>query len=407
MKGIFSGLRVVELSADVAGSFAGQICADRGAEVIKVEPMNGDPLRNTNAFAVSESKLFQSLNRGKQSVTLDIYTQQGLELASALIQTADVVLVSLQKNRFPGKLGYESVRIENPGLIYLDINAFGEQGFWAEKPANDLVLQAYSGMLLSEGKTASDGKTPVPLVSTQMSEYATALYAIVGISSALFHRVETGIGQKVTTSKLLTLLSLQSSRVVNHDMADKPLHKARKVLSLLRAEGASHEKVLARRKQLTPRLVPAFYRPYQTSDGAVFVGALTRRLRDKAREALNTTLQLRDDPDYDIENDEYYQTVLQQQVEIEANLKSKTTAEWIKILESHGVPTGEINFPEDLHESPQLIENNYLGEIDHPSGKQIHVMPHARFSAAPVPDSGLKGAPALGRDTEAVIDSLG
>ena len=249
-------------------------------------------------------------------------------------------------------------------MIYLDINSFGEKGYWAEKPANDLVLQAYAGMLLSEGKIAKDGKTPVPLVSTQMSEYSTALYAIVGISSALFHRAQTGIGQKVTTSKLLTLISLQSSRVVNNDMADKPLLKAREALALLRAEGASHEKVLAQRKQLAPRLVPAFYRPYQTSDGAVFVGALTRRLRDKARAALNTTLLLRDDPDYDIENDEYYLTVLQQQSEIEANLKSKTTAEWIKILESHGVPTGEINFPEDLHDSPQLIENQYQYETE-------------------------------------------
>ncbi|HIM06186.1 MAG TPA: hypothetical protein EYG53_13330 [Gammaproteobacteria bacterium] len=95
---------------------------------------------------------------------------------------------------------------------------------------------------------------------------------------------------------------------------------------------------------------------------------------------------------------------MRQQVEIESTLKQKTAHEWIAILEDAGVPTGEITFPEDLLQSPQLIENNYLGEIDHPSGTQKHVMPHVQFSKFPTIT--LDPSPSLGRDTERVVSQL-
>ncbi len=404
MSGIFSELRVIELSADVTGSMAGQICADRAAEVIKIEPPGGDVLRHVDSYDSGESKLYESLNRGKQSVVLDYDQSDGLKLVKALCDTADVVIASQPKRPLPSELSYETLKIQNSKLVYLDINAFGRNGNWADSASNDLVMQAYAGNMLSEGKTEPDQITPRAIVSTQMSEYVTAFYALLGISSALYHRARTGVGQEVSTSKLLTMLSIQSARIVTNDLADKKVIGFRNRLLELRTEGASLAKIKSERGKTAPRVINAFYRPYQTRDGAVFVGALTRNLRDKARGALNTTLLGRDDPNYNTRNDEYYDNALRQQAEIEAYLKEKTTEEWIGILEASGVPTGEITFPEDLYNSEQLLENSYIAELDHTSGRQIHVMPHAQFSAFPDPE--ITAAPSLGRDTTRILSEI-
>ncbi len=404
MSGIFSSLKVIEVTEDIAGSLTAQMCADRGAEVIKIEPPEGDPLRHVDPYGDKESKLFESLNRGKQSVVLDIRDDRGIRLIRQLCAVADIIIISMPKNPCPADLSYESLKSINPGLIYLDIRAFGERGRWTDCAANDLVLQAYSGSMLSEGKTENDSLTPKPIVSSQMSEYVTAFYGVLGISSALYHRAGSGEGQRIATSKLHTLLSIQSARIVTNDMADEQIPGFRRTLSELRAIGASLEEIKKRRLQSAPRVINAFYRPYQTRDGAIFIGALTLRLRDRAREVLNTTLLGRDDPDYDAADDEYYENAMRQQAEIESFLKKKSTAHWISVLEEAGVPTGEITFPEDLFDSDQLIENNYINYIEHASGSQLHVMPHAQFAAFPNPQ--LRSAPDFSENTSDVLSTL-
>lgn len=399
-----SGIRVLDLTQIYNGPYATFLMAMAGAEVIKIEPPEGDPLRHIEPYRDKESKLFEALNRGKQSVVLDMKDAQGISLMKTLCSDADVFIVSLSKNPCPVDLRYDNLKALNGSLIYLDIKAFGDSGTWAECAANDLVLQAYAGNMLSEGKTETDGLTPRPIVSSQMSEYVTAFYGILGISSALFHRARTGEGQRVGASKLQTLLSIQSARIVTNDMADEQNPGFRSALLKLRAEGASMAEIVSQRKRSAPRTINAFYRPYQTRDGAVFLGALTRGLRDKARKALKTTLLGRDDPDYDAGNDEYYNRAMAQQADIEAYVKQKTTREWVSILEQAGVPTGEITFPEDLFDSAQLISNYYIGYVDHPGGSQLHVMPHAQFSAFPRPQPG--PAPRFSENTEQVLSSL-
>ena len=118
MSGIFSELRVIELSADVTGSMAGQICADRAAEVIKIEPPGGDVLRHVDSYDSGESKLYESLNRGKQSVVLDYDQSDGLKLVKALCDTADVVIASQPKRPLPSELSYETLKIQNSKLTY-------------------------------------------------------------------------------------------------------------------------------------------------------------------------------------------------------------------------------------------------------------------------------------------------
>jgi len=399
VKGVFAKLRVIEISGDIAGAHLGQICTDRGAEVIKIEPPGGDVLRQLGSHSVSESKLFQAMNRGKQSVILDVSDVQQQEKLLLLVHTADILILSSPVSERPKSLYWEKLKDNNPALIVVDITPFGAAGPWSERPANDLVIQAYGGTLLSEGKTADDGSTPLPLTSTKMSEHGTALTAAIGLGSALFHRARTGKGQKVSVAKLLTVLAMQSARVVINPPADKSTEAGKQAMLMARAQQQPIPEIKNARQLNSNRVVNLFYRPYQTRDGAVFVGALTRGLRDKARAALGTHYLGRDDPDFDPLDDAQIDQALEHQAAVETRIKEESTAYWIARLERAGVPTGEVLFPEDLAEEPQLLENYYMCPVSHEvDGEQMHVAPHVQFSLFPDPD--LAGAPSLGRDTD-------
>ncbi len=399
MKGPYDGLIVVEMTADIAGSHLGQICADRGATVIKVEPPSGDPLRHHQSHQPGESKLFQALNRGKDSVMLSIDSADGEAILNSLLASADALLLSLPLKERPDCLLWEKLNLRFKQLVVVDITPFGEKGPWARRRGNDLVMQAYAGTLLSEGKTADDGRTPMPLTSTQVSEHGTALTAAVGLSSALLHRQQTGRGQKVSVAKLLTVLAIQSARVVLNPAADKQTEPARQAILKARRDHLPVPEVRAARRSNTARVVNPFYRPYQTRDGAVFLGALTRGLRDKAREAIGTGFMGRDDPNFDPQNAEHIEDAFEQQAAIEERIKSESTEAWIKRLEKAGVPTGEVLFPEDLTSEPQLRENYYVSTVNHETdGDQVQVMPHAQSHR--FPDPALTGAPGLGRDND-------
>lgn len=398
--GVYAGLTVVELAGDIAGAVAGQACANRGANVIKVEPPEGDALRRHRPFEDNESKLFQALNRGKRSVVIGDQARD--ELIDRLIANADVVIVSVtDTSNNPFALEYDRARAINPAVVFVQVDGFGPRGEWSGRKANDLVMQAFSGALMSERKTRDDGTTPDIIRSTRFTEFGSGFMLTLAISSALFHRARTGEGQRVETSLLNNILFLQGGRAVENDMADERTRPARLELLEARAAGKSlREIALPLRTPLN-----AFYRSYQTRDGAVFVGALSRPLRDKARQALSTSLMARDDPDWDPRNPEHMEQALAQQRDIERRMKQKTTAEWVTILEAAGVPTGEVVFPEDLPETPHLHANHYLLTIPDDRGDTLQVAPPVRFGR--FPDYRLHPSPALGQDTTAVLAEIG
>ena len=186
------GLRVIEMGQLLAGPFTGTILAYFGAEVIKVEPPGGDPIRGWRLLRDGTSLWYRSLGRNKKSVTLDLKSERGRELAGQLIDTADVVV----ENFRPGSmekwgLGPEQARERNPGLVYARISGYGQTGPYASKPGYASVTEGFGGFRYLNGEP---GKAPVrPNMS--MGDTVAAIHAALGITMALIQRAKPGSGQ--------------------------------------------------------------------------------------------------------------------------------------------------------------------------------------------------------------------
>jgi len=393
--GPLDGLTIVELASDLAGAAAGQIMTDEGATVIKIEPPGGDPLRRADG-----SRLFQTLNRGKHSVVLDFYGATSVasrEELGRLLARADAVIASWPRaQRDAAGADYPAVRARNPAIVYVSLCPFGERGEWAERPSNALVMQAISGLMGAEGKTA-DG-VPTPLVATDMTGRSAGILAALGVSAGLFFRERTGIGQKIDISELAVAAFLQTGRTAEIPAADSRLRNpARDNVRALRAAGASYAAQHAARQAGLPIAFGPFYRGFVTADGAVFVGALSRGLRDRARRAFGTTLLHRDDPRWDPNDAAFVAECRAEEARIEQRFRAAPSAHWVQRCEAENVPVGAVAFPEDLASSPQAIANDYFVPVpDDTARPQQQAAPFIRFGRFPAPSPA--GAPTLGEN---------
>ncbi len=203
-----SGYRVVDLTSFLSGPFCTQILADLGAEVVKVEPVEGDLSRSIPPYFVGQdSAYYLSTNRGKKSVAVDLKSPEGRDLVRKLILEADVVV----ENYRPGvarRLGLDvdELRIENPRLIWASISGFGQNGRWRDKPAYDMIAQALSGVM---SLTGEPGRPSVRL-GIPGGDVIAGMYAVIGINAALANRERTGLGAVVGVALLDSLLTMQS-----------------------------------------------------------------------------------------------------------------------------------------------------------------------------------------------------
>jgi crotonobetainyl-CoA:carnitine CoA-transferase CaiB-like acyl-CoA transferase len=401
-RGPLSGIRVLDFTQVIAGPYACMTLADMGAEVIKVEPPGGEQWRLVSQFVPKESKAFQSLNRGKLSLVLDLEHPLAQEAVHRLIPSIDVVVVNFRPD-VPARLrvDYETLRAIRPDLVYLSNTAFGSRGPDALKPGYDIVAQAVTGLMVSDSKLARDG-TPRPM-SPAVADYATGLAIVGAVCAALYHRERTGEGQFMETSLLATALSLQGSVVMENPKADVQRNVAREKRREMRRNGATFEELVEARKPLGGGL---FYRCYLTADGAVAVGALSKSLRAKVRRAVGTDFLAQDAPDYDPRNPEFIARSREATKQVEATLRSKTTREWLEIFEREGVPAGPLKFPEDMADDPQVEANALMLNLEHEvSGPQRVVGPLVRFPT-------FKGDPAsasprLGAHTDRLLREAG
>lgn len=408
MSGVYEHVRVVELGESTALAYAGQILADRAADVVKVEPPEGDSLRHRRPHRPGESKTFQWLARGKRSLVLDASTATGRSVLQRLTRRADVLLTDWSIARLAGA-GLELAELVAacPRLIVVYASAFGAGGRWAERPSNDVTLQAYSGLMASEGKRAADG-APDLIRCTELTQFPTGLSVAMGVAAALYHRERTQLGQVVTTSALATALLIQGGRVGRNAAEKGAIDSAASVLHAQRAAGLGYAHLAKPFKapdDPVSRAGRIYYRAFATQDGAVFMGALSRALRNKIRAALGIDFLLRDDPDFDPEDPALLQRCEVFERDIVALFRGKTTAEWLAILEANGVPCGEVTFPEDLSDHEQARANRLVVGVEHPEdGAQLQVAPAARFACDPEPT--LRPAPGLGEHTQTVLDEL-
>ena len=208
-KGPLSGIRVLEFTQIIAGPFACQNLADMGAEVIKVEPPEGEPWRVFNQFIPGEGKYFQSLNRGKYSLVLNLQHPEAQDVIHKLIPEIDVVIINYRPD-VPKKLNidYETLQNFRSDLIYVDNTAFGRKGPNADKPGYDIIAQALSGLMVNEGKYDAVTGTPKNIASTPIADYGTGIAIAWGVCAALYHREKTGEGQLIESNLLQTALAL-------------------------------------------------------------------------------------------------------------------------------------------------------------------------------------------------------
>ncbi|WP_077036496.1 CaiB/BaiF CoA-transferase family protein [Pelomonas sp. KK5] len=210
--GPLAGVRVLDLSAYIAGPYGCTLLADQGAEVIKIEPPDGDNLRNYPSTLVNESRAFLGVNRSKRGLVLDLKKPEGLSVLLRLVREADVLVHNFRPS-VPKRLGidFDTLQALNPRLIYCAVTGYGETGPMKDKAGYDQVLQTMTGMCAFQGK--HPGGAPEILYGSVVDYYAAALLA-GGVASALYEREKSGLGQYVGISLLRSALAMQSARLV-------------------------------------------------------------------------------------------------------------------------------------------------------------------------------------------------
>ncbi|MEX2229418.1 MAG: CoA transferase [Dehalococcoidia bacterium] len=405
--GPLDGITVLEFTQIIAGPIACQHLADMGAEVIKVEPPEGEPWRQFSQFMPGEAKFFQSLNRGKRSLVLALQDPEAQAIVHRLIPQIDVVVVNYRPD-VPARLhiDYDTLSAIRPDLIYVDNTAFGRRGPWAHRPGYDIVAQAVSGLMAGEGKVDAQG-APAMIRSTAIADYGTGLAIAWGVCAALFHRQRRGEGQLISSSLLHTALSFQGAAVFDLPAADATVGPRMERVHALQAQGVSYPEVLDAYDPTRTLLAGnIYYRPYATKDGAIAIGALSPSLWAKVRQAVGTEFLGIADPKFNPMDAAWRANASAAVAAVETTLRSKTTDEWMAIFDRDGVPAGPVHFAEDMLDDPQVQANGMIVELEHDlSGPQRQVGPILGFSKTPLAAQG--ASPPLGRDSDEYVRRAG
>ena len=378
--GPLSGITVVDLSRILAGPYCTHLMAELGARVIKVEPPGkGDDAREYGPFVKGKSTYFSSINRGKESIALDLKADRDKRIFAALLAKADVLVENFRPGTME-KLGYgwATLHPRYPRLIYASASGFGHTGPEARKPAYDMVVQGLGGIM---SITGHPGQPPVR-IGTSIGDIGAGLYTAVAVNAALVHREKTGEATKVDIAMFDCQLALLENAIMRYTVTGEvpgPL-------------GARH-----------PSITP--FEAFATSDGAMIIAAGNDGLFLKLCDALGRA-DLAAQPEYKT-NDLRCRNQPALKREIEAKLKTAPTAAWIERLEAAGIPCGPINTVAGALAHPQVAARNMLVTVEDPvSGKLTLAGNPLKFSAFRDPPTRAP-APALDADREKLLRELG
>ncbi|MCB1691763.1 MAG: CoA transferase [Pseudomonadales bacterium] len=388
MAGPLSGIRVLEFSQVIAAPFAGQVLTDLGAEVLKVEPPEGESWRLQASFAEKESKAYQCLNRGKRCLTLHMSRPESREIVHRLIPDFDAVLINYRPDaaaRFG--IDYPTLSKIKPDLVYVDLTAFGRHGQWADRPGYDGAVQAVSGLMAAEGKTRED-ESPGTISFTAIADYGSGCVLADALISGLYHRERTGEGQMIECSLLATALNLQPEVVMEHPVADSERNLRRATRRKRASEGAPYSELLSIRAPHDPS--DFHHRVYLTADGAIVVAAETADEIASVRKVFALG-----------------ESISQQDIgRLEAELELRTADSVLQCLFDAGIPASPVNLTEEMSIHPQVRDNGWMFDLNHPAtGAQRAIRNPLCFSASPAEPAG--PSPMLGQDTTLVLSRLG
>lgn len=404
MAGALEGVRVLDCTQIIAGPLAASLLSEMGADVVKVEPLEGEPWRLQAEIIPGESRQFLNQNRGKRGIAIDLRHPAAEEVRRAMIGWADVLITNYRPG-VPEALGidYESARAIKPDIIYCESTAFGKAGPDAHRRGYDIVAQAMSGLATSGANVQGDTLMPVAFAP---ADVVTGFAMAWAVTAALYHRARTGEGQRIDASLLASALALQPG-FKEIDAIDPPAREAWvDQLRQLRERGAPIGEVIAARRARQPELAGnIYYRTYQTRDGYIAVGCLGPGPRARFRKALGIH-----DPRYDEDFDATPENVRDVGARLleacKAAFRTKTTAEWLAHLDAHDVACGPVRFVEELWDDPQVEANGFVVSYEHTLLGRIRAhAPVVRMSATPTRVQ--RASPALGEHDDAFLGELG
>jgi crotonobetainyl-CoA:carnitine CoA-transferase CaiB-like acyl-CoA transferase len=374
--GPLAGLRVLDLTANVMGPYCTQLMADMGADVIKIEPPEGDPTRYISVGpAPGMSGVFANVNRGKRSVVLDLRSDTGKGALRALVDSADMFIHSMRAKAI-AKLGfaYQEVAALNPAIVYTNCYGYSRRGPYGDLPAYDDTIQAASGLTAVQQLLTGEAS----YVGTIMADKVAGLTAFYATILALFHRERTGEGQEVEVGMFETMAAFL---LVEH------------------ANGAL----------FTPALGPAHYpravarnrRPYRTKDGHISAlvyndkhwASFVEAVRPPWASGEFATLEQRAR-----QIDRIYALLAD-------TFKERTTGEWLHLLGELGIPAAPLRTTDELFDDPHLNAVGFFESVDSPHGPMRFPGPPSWFSRTPGCVAG--PAPDLGGHTREVLQEIG
>ena len=400
MTGILTGIKVVEFAQNAAVPYCGRLLAGMGADVVKVEPLEGDAMRGLAQLAPNEGKAYAVINPGKLGITLDLGSDDAGTVVDALFTWADVALVGFKQ---PDLLRYRiddiHARSINSRLIHLTHTPFGPEGPDADVGGYDVLVQGRSGAGFIMNRTENG----VP-VSTRpaINDFGTGIASALGVVAALRHRDLTGEGQRVDASLLGTALALATPVVNFFEKIDpEAVAQLDEDLKLLQSAGVSFEE---RRQVYEQRVVPGagafrlYFRHYATADGIISVAGLSPGLIRRFHEITGLQTPDRNDP-----HGAEFNAVVEA---ADALFRTKTTAEWITKLREASYPCGPYNTPFEAINDEQIRANDFIIDFEHPAfGSYSASGEPIRFGAVPAQKVG--PSPGLGQHTREVLAEVG
>ena len=379
VEGPLSGIIVVDLTRVLAGPFGTMILADLGARVIKVEvPPGGDDARAIGPFVDGRSAYFMSLNRGKESLAIDLKDEGERKLFDELLENADVLV----ENFRPGvlaKLGYgwSDLHARFPRLVYLATSGFGQSGPYSHRPAYDVVVQGMGGIMSLTGHPGG----PPTRVGTSVGDIVAGLYTALGVSAALYHRHQSGEGTMVDIAMLDCQVAILENAIARYCATDE----------VPAAIGSRH-----------PSIAP--FAAFATADGHVIIACGNDGLFRVFAGAIDHP-ELAEDPRF-ATNELRTRNVDALTDEIEAICSRGTTAHWLSVFEAAGVPCAPINDVAGVLSHPQILARNMIVEIDDAACAGLKVAGNP-LKMTGFPDPGVRGpAPALDTHRDAIVAEL-
>lgn len=380
VKGPLAGVTVIELAHIMAGPVCGLMLADMGADVIKVEKMSGDDSRRFLPPDIGgESAAFMMMNRNKRGIALDLKHEEGKAALRRLLKTADVVIENYRQGTMERLgLGYDSLRQENPGLIYCEISGFGRSGPYAQRGGFDLIAQGMSGLMAITGE--GPGRPPVK-VGAPVTDITAGILGAMGVAAAYANRLKTGEGQRVDTSLFeagIVHTYWQSAIAFATGVSPGPM-------------GSAH-----------PLNAP--YQAFETADGWLTVGAANQTNWERMLAAIGAS-ELNADPRF-CDNAQRMRNLPALVEALTPIFRGKTTGDWLAALEAAGVPAGPVLSVGEMHADPHSQAREMVVEVDHATlGPVKSLGLPVKFSETP--GGVTQAAPTLGQHTRTVLAEYG